>query len=221
MTHFEKTRVICAPLTAKRTNPFFFPYLIGAVFSLLLASSCKKDKQFIAPPPEPENPAVTIFNYGNRVIHYTGNGSLIDITGDGKGDVLFDLYLVGDPIEKTDKWRWTVVTSSRTYLAIDLLNEIPVLSKDSIIPLEDFEGYEWYPANEGNLMERKEHEDGRITWSGKWLNVTKKYIAVSPIIDGKRYNAWIEISTNSTAQTLTIHRAGVSKVPDVAIKAGK
>jgi hypothetical protein len=51
--------------------------------------------------------------------------------------------------------------------------------------------------------------------------VTKKYIAVSPTLEGKRYNAWIEISTNSTNQSLILHRAGVSKIPEVAIFAGK
>jgi hypothetical protein len=145
----------------------------------------------------------------------------VNLIGNEQPELLFDLYRVGDPIEKADKWMWTVVTGSRTYLAIDLQNEIPVLNSGNSIPVQNFGEYEWFPANEGNLMVRKESEDGSISWSGRWLNVAKKYIAVSPAQDGKRYNAWIEISTNSTTQSLILHRAGVSKIPDVAILAGK
>ena len=198
--------------------------LQGSLFMLLVAlvlftTSCKKDKQPL-PPPGNENPAITYINLGDREIHYTGQGILLDLTGDNRTDVLFDLYRVGDPIEKVDKWWWTIYTGRETFLAIDRDNEIPLLSKGNLIPFENFNEYEWWVANEGNLMERKEHEDGRIVWSGRWLNVTTKYVAVSILINGKRHNAWIEISTNNITQTLTIHRAGISKIPEVAIAAG-
>jgi hypothetical protein len=191
--------------------------LIAAVS--IFSTSCKKDKQTL-PPPEPGNPDITYIDLGNRVIHYTGQGVLLDLNGDNRTDVLFDLYRVGNAGERADKWWWTLVTTRETYLAIDTDNEIPLLSKGNLIPFENFNEYEWWVANEGNLMERKEFDDGRVTWSGRWLNVTKKYVAVSITIEGKRHNAWIEISTNSIAQTLTIHRAGISKIPEVAITAG-
>lgn len=215
--NYNRVQAICTP--SKK-----IPGLQGSLYLLLAAlvlftTSCKKDKKTL-PPPGNENPAITYVNLGNREIHYTGQGVLLDLTGDNRTDVLFDLYRVGDPVEKADKWWWTLVTSRETYLAISPENEIPLLSKGNLIPFENFNEYEWWVANEGNLMERKEHEDGRIAWSGRWLNVTAKYAAVSIMINGKRHNAWIEISTNNITQTLTIHRAGISKIPEVAIAAG-
>lgn len=222
MTHTKKNMAVCRAIkpTALVITPYYL-FITGLFVLVFLLSSCRKENVKPAPVPEPTAPEMKYYDLGNISLHYNGEGSAIDITGDGKADVLFDMYRVGDPVERADKWLWTVVTSSRTYLAIDPANDIPLLSKANDIPLDNFDNYEWFVANEGNLMQRKENENGHISWSGKWLNVNRKYIAVSPLIDGKRHNGWIEISTNSNTQTLTIHRAAISKEPGIAIKAGK
>lgn len=187
---------------------------------ILAGTGCKKDA-IPQPPATPEPPSVTYFDLGNRIVDGIRRGYPIDFTGDARIDVIFDIYLVGDPIEKADKLRWTIITSGHSYLPVRWDEAIPVFGKNNVIPFENFNAFEWYPACEILLMERKEFENGTILWSGDWLNVTKKYIPLSVTMLGKRHNAWIEISTDQDAQTLTVHRAGVGKIPEVSIIAGQ
>jgi hypothetical protein len=185
----------------------------------LLFSACSKDK-VILPPPVNEEPNIRYIDFGNREIVLGTDGVPLDLTGDNRTDVLFDLYLIGDGINMIDKWTWSIITSRFGYLPVSLDDALPVMEKGDNIPLENFNGFEWYVANEIILMQRFENLTGQISWGGQWMNAQKKYLPISLLIEGERYNGWIELSASTTDQKLTLHRAGLSKLPNTAIKAG-
>lgn len=185
---------------------------------LFMLASCGKEP--LPMPTAPPHPPMAHFPLHNKTIHYNGTGLTVDLSGDGRADVLFDVTRIGDPIAKADKWWFTVLTNRSTYIAVNPYNETPVMEKEDIIPINNFFGFEWYVANEALLMERREFENGNITWNGRWLNADRKYIPLSVIRDNRRYNGWVEVSGSERNGTLTLHQAAVSQLPDVAVKAG-
>jgi hypothetical protein len=144
----------------------------------------------------------------------------MDLDEDGFYDAFFDVQLVGDPIAKVDKMQWLFVTDINVRLAINAQEESPVKRRLDILPLEDFDGYEWYGLNELNLFERVETATGSISWRGNWRQAVRQYLPVQIVKGGKRYNGWFEVTADTPGERLIVHRAAISTEPEKPVRAG-
>jgi hypothetical protein len=69
-------------------------------------------------------------------------------------------------------------------------------------------------------MQKVIPENGAIRWEGIWKDKEKKYLPFQVMRNDGVYAGWLEISTNTQTEKAIIHRAGISKKPNVAVKAG-
>jgi hypothetical protein len=195
-----------------------FPALIGTA----LFFSCSKEP-LVQPgptPPPPVNPAMRYIDFQDYPVEYFNRALVMDLDEDGRFDAFFDVQLVGDPIAKVDKLQWLLVTDIHVRLAMNAQEESPVKKKSDILPVDDFEGYEWYGLTELNLFERVESVNGSITWRGNWKQAVKDYLPVQMLKNGKRYNGWIEVTADIPGQRMIVHRAAISKEPEKPVRAG-
>ncbi|MCU0380905.1 MAG: hypothetical protein MUE58_06910 [Chitinophagaceae bacterium] len=193
--------------------------LIAAMFTTMLVS-CGKDP--VEPEtPVPANPEIRYIQFLDYSVRYAQRGLTFDLDEDGKIDGFFSVQLVGDPINKVDKRQWLVVTDEHILLPINYIEQAPVKRKGDLIPLQDFEGYQWWGLNEVTLIERAEFANGNIIWRGNWQGATRQYLPVQVVKNGLRYNGWFEISADVPGERIIIHRAGISKEPEKPVFAGR
>lgn len=192
------------------------------LFLLILATGCNEKDQVLPPQnPQPvpvEN--VRITDLGNQVVNTANPAIHVDLTGDGRPDLLFGIMLVGDPIYKVDKTRFIVVTNSFTALPVSSQEQVLPFLKGQSIPLNAFGEYEWYNAVEIELFKKTEQVNGHFSWDGNWLGANKWYLPVQFWKNGGRYNAWIELSVDQANARMIVHLCGVSIQPEKAILAG-
>ncbi|HSK14163.1 MAG TPA: hypothetical protein VK907_13175 [Phnomibacter sp.] len=194
--------------------------LLVLLFAVLFTASCKKEK-VIPPVHKPEEITYKYFDLKDHQIPWWGSNMAIDVNGDKKAELFFTKQLVGDAINKVDKRQWLITSNFYTYLPVNAMETIPVLEKDSNIPFSNFNGYNWYNASSIVLIERVEDIHGHFTWNGAWLNHQKKFLPFQVLEGHKRYNGWVEISTDQYAEQIILHRAAISNAPNVDIIAGK
>jgi hypothetical protein len=200
-------------------KPIFIPFLIVVVLATL---GCNKTP--LAPPaplPIPADPAMDYLGLNDIVIAYGRPGKAVDLNKDNRNDLFFGVQLVGDPISKTDKRQFLVVSSIYTSLPVTVNEQVAPHLKDAAIPLGNYSNANWYNASEIVLVERVETVNGQISWQGNWLTSQKQYLPVQLLKEDKRFNGWVEVSFDQMNQQLILHRAAVSKLPETEIKAGR
>jgi hypothetical protein len=187
----------------------------------LLATACSKpiDIQPVTPAPG-YNQQIRYTNLNNREVLFARNATVLDVNQDGQYDLIFGTQLVGDPIYQVDKRQFLASAHIDTYIPVNFAEQFPALSFGQQIPLLDFNGYTWYNASSSILMERWEDVRGNITWRGNWLAATSKYLPIQIHKNSRRYNGWVELTVDHTAQKIVLHRMAVHTIPETAIRAG-
>ncbi len=190
------------------SNRFLF-IVLGCLF---LLGSCKKENDI------PANYSVEFFDLQNAAVKYQQPVTL-DFTKDGNTDFSFGVLLVGDPVLQRDRYQFYVSSRVKTNLLNDTNDESPMLNKGDKIGL-NHEGYTWYEVSAIVLAE-KIVTNQSTTWSGRWTNANHKYLPVQIEREGKLFNGWIEVSFNKTEEKIILHKAALSKFPNVSIRAGE
>lgn len=181
--------------------------------------SCKKETVNVMPC-LPAQTEMTYINLHEKVVKRNAPAIVLDLNLDGQYDLVFGVQLVGDPLLMVDKTQFLVSSSFYTNLPINTNEEILPLSKLTTIPLSSFNGHTWYNVGSTVLMEKVEDIHSAITWNGVWKNVAYKYLPIQVTQNDKRYNGWVELSTNTQDQQLILHRAALSKFPEKEVQAG-
>jgi hypothetical protein len=191
------------------------------ILSFFAFSSCKKEP--VVQPPIPIQPPVEEMlytNLSNAEVKYMKPGVWIDLNNDNRADVLFEVMRIGDAINKYDRFMFNIVTSIRVNVPVNINDQIPVFLKNAIIPLEDFDGNNWYGGSEIDLIQKSLFDNGSVFWRGNWLTAKQAYLPLQIIIEGKRHNGWIELTADQENEKIILHRAAISKAPEKIIKAG-
>jgi hypothetical protein len=205
------------PKLLKMKKHLFTLFLIGLVGT----TACKKEKIEIPPAPLPTPEVEMVYtNLNNAEVKYMQPGVWIDLNKDNRADVLFEVMRVGDHINRYDRFLYNIVTSIRVNVPVNINEQIPVFLKNATIPLENFDGINWYGGSEIDLIQKALFENGSVSWRGNWLTAERAYLPVQIIIEGKRHNGWIELTADTQNERLIIHRAAISKEAEKQIKAG-
>ena len=183
----------------------------------MTAVSCDKDSQ------ETEVPPVTMeyFSLNDKEIKANAPGFSIDVNHDGRKDLAFTTQLVGDPLFQVDKLQFLVSTNIQVNLPVNSSEEIPIMSKGASIMLENFNGYEWFELSSILLVQKVLSNTAPPVWEGPWRNAAHKYLPYQVLVNGKRFNGWVELTVDITGQRIILHKAAVSTIPDKIIKAGE
>nr|MCU0405313.1 hypothetical protein [Chitinophagaceae bacterium] len=188
-------------------------------FFMIFGTSCSKDPLPVETPPPAEAETI-ITDLNNMEIPFWGRIETIDFEGDRFPEFIFEIVPVGDAINQLDKFCYNVKSTRFTSLPVNEMNEVPHVSHGVQIPLTDFKGYEWWPGNEITLVRKVVSQNGSSWWEGNWKDKEKKYLPFQVLRNDGIYAGWLEISTNTLAEKTIIHRAGISKKPNTAVKAG-
>lgn len=189
--------------------------------TLVAATACKKPKNEIPPAPLPTPEVEMVYtNLNNAQVKYMQPGVWIDLNNDNRADVLFEVIRVGDHINRYDRLLFNIATSIRVNVPVNVHEQIPVFQKNTIIPLDNFEGINWYGGSEIELIHKAIFENGLVLWRGNWLTAERAYLPVQIFINGKRHNGWIEITADVDNERLILHRAAISQLAEKHIKAG-
>lgn len=199
-----------------------FPYMqktLLLITAFLALTACKKTE---IPAPTPEPPSeLRYVDLGGYVVHFGGAPKLLDIDQDGQDDMLLGYRLVGDPLYRVDKKQWLAVTDIRTRLAVNGVEQSPMLRKQDLLPVESFGGYTWYAASSIILMERVEDIASRIQWNGSFRDADRHYLPIQQVRNGLRYNGWVELSADTAGQRLILHRAAIARTGERPVVAGQ
>jgi hypothetical protein len=197
-------------------------FLSGFVMlSFIAFTSCKKDQIVHAPVPNPEPVVEMLYTDLNSAeVKYSPSGIWVDLDNDNRPEVLFEVMLVGDFVNKKDMYKFNIVTSIRASVPVSSSEQIPVFQKGAIIRIEGFDGTNWYVGSEITLMEKVIFENRAVVWRGNWLTVQKSYLPVQLNKNGRWHNGWIELTADHQKEKLILHRAAISKEPEKTIKAG-
>jgi hypothetical protein len=191
------------------------------VIFLIVLASCKKDPVLQPPVPIPEPLTEMLYtNLNNAEVKYSPSGVWVDLDNDNRPDILFEVMLVGDFINKKDMYRFNIVTSIRTNVPVNSNEQIPAFQKGALITMANLAGTNWYGASEITLMEKVVFANNAVVWQGNWLTVQKSYLPVQLYRNGKWHNGWIELTADQQNEKLILHRAAISKEPEKIIKAG-
>jgi hypothetical protein len=188
--------------------------IIPALAFVLALTSCKKeDRETIV---APSQPAVIYTDWGKEV-RYRQSQSL-DIDQDGVTDFTFNVLHVGDPVLQRDRIQFYAHSGIGRNLLNDAADHSPVLNQSDLVS-PSHPGYTWYELSAIVLTE-KIITDNASYWDGLWKNASHQYLPLQVVKEGRTYHGWIELSMDTAAERLTIHRSGLSTEADVAVKAG-
>lgn len=192
-------------------------YLTIVIPFLTFCNSCTK--KHIAPT-QPAEPAMLYFNLNNKVLKPHQNSVNVDVNADGRKDLFFSVWLIGDPIAQQDKWAYVVSSDLYTLLPINEQEEVPVMNSYTLIPKNSFSGYDWWGASAVMLVQKVISIDSPDYWEGHWLQATKKYLPFQVVVNTKPYAGWIELSVDTANEQIILHRGAVCAQPNITIKAG-
>ncbi len=191
------------------------------IIIVVITASCKKEPA-TKPLPQPLPVVEMVYTYlNNREVKYQQNGVTLDVNKDGRADLLFDAYVIGDPLNVVDKRQYYVLSSGSTALPVNINEQVPPLNLNDVITLGNFNGNSWHAASEIVLMERNLFGNGTIVWRGNWLDLQKKYLPFQILSNNQRYNGWVELSADKTGERLVLHRMAISKQPEKVVRAGE
>lgn len=188
---------------------------------VVFATACKEKDVFPMPHPvDPSTPEMIYQDLNNKTVKYGQADVSIDLNQDGKKDIWFGTLLVGDHILKLDRVQFLAYTNIYTRLAVDINEHTPRFSHGDVIPVDNFNGYEWWGFTELNLVEKVIPAANPFFWRGTWYDVKRKYIAVQVTVNNQPYNGWVEISHDPVSETVVLHKSAVCKIPQTAVRAG-
>lgn len=185
-----------------------------AIFTLAFLAGCQKD-EIIKPVIDPEMQYTDLHDSvvsSNQFVN-------VDIDADGKRDFSFETLLVGDPILQRDRLQFYANSKIGTNLMNDENDQSPVMQKGELISLNP-SGYTWWEISAIVLAEKIDPLVGSPYWDGPWKNASHKYLPVQVKKNELIYQGWIELSMNTEAGQLILHKAAISREAGKNIKAG-
>jgi hypothetical protein len=181
---------------------------------VLVFISCSKDD---SPVPATE---MVYTNLQDKAVKHNEPATLIDLNQDGTNDIIFGTIAVGDPVNQLDKWQYRIGSDIETRLAVNAEEQVPMMNKDQRIPVQGFNGFTWYEASSIVLMQKNISNKLPVFWSGIWVNANRRYLPVQVKKAGKKYNGWIELSTDINQEKIILHKAAITKEPEKDALAG-
>ena len=195
-------------------------YLAIVLIATTLFLSCKKNDARRIPLPTDPAEEITYTDLHEKEIKYNEPATIIDIDQDNTTDLIFSVWLVGDPVLKQDKQQFRISSGINTSMAVNVNEEVPAMVKNDLIPIANFNGYNWFKVSSIILVQRIENENGVISWHGNWQGAVKKYLPLQLEKNNQRYNGWVELTVDTANQKLVLHRLAMSKKSEKNIKAG-
>ena len=181
-----------------------------------LASSCQKND---SKPNPVDFPRMEIKNLHDAEIA-EGQFQLLDLDQDGTNDIIFNTWLIGDPLDQEDELLFFAGSSTSTSLLVDHNNGSPRFSTGDVISVSGIAGHDWYAVSQVELALRNTGLTGNPYWELQWKDATHKFLGVQVRRNGRLYNGWVELSMNAQQSKLILHRMAISTEPDRNVKAG-
>jgi hypothetical protein len=188
----------------------FFLFIVPALFFF----SCKKSE--VVPKPS-THPVMRCKDLQNAEVIVSHSQS-VDIDNDGTKDFAFSVLLVGDPILQRDRLQFIAHSKIDDNLLNNDEDQSPVLNRYDLIS-ETHQGYQWYEISAIVLAE-KITTMTNVFWEGLWKNALHKYLPVQIKRNNKLYHGWIELSFDTAAEKLILHRSAISTEAGKDVKAG-
>jgi hypothetical protein len=193
-----------------------------AIATTMLAACRKDNLSFPNPknPPANTQPEMIYTDLQNRELKFR-QSQLIDLDKDGTNDIIFATWYVGDPVEHEDEILFFAGSYTHSNLLIHGDNQSTAFKQGDIISVNNYNGHNWYQVAQAELALKNTGEHKPPYWEGSWKQVSHKYLAVQVVKQDRRYNGWIEISFDTVAEKLVLHKAAICKEAEKSIIAGK
>lgn len=188
--------------------------ILALAVLVIVISSCKKT-EVIEPVLLPEMKYIPL----NDAEISAGTWKGVDVDEDGMSDFYFNTLLVGDPLLQQDKLQFYANSRIEDYLLNNESEQTPGLYKNEIINIQ-YPGYEWNHISAIILAEKVTGMTEPPFWRGNWKDALHRYLPIRINRNGQSFLGWIELSFHSETEKLILHRAALSKIPDLAVKAG-
>jgi hypothetical protein len=189
----------------------------AVLFIFVLSISCRKEPCKNDPPAA--HPDMQYHDLKDIVIRFNQH-KMLDLDGDHNSDLLFSTMLVGDPVLQRDRRQYSVSADLNVNLSINNSEETMMLTKDAVVTIRNFEGYNWWNGNTAVLAEKIIERSGNEYWQGNWKNSSHQYLPVQVMKNNLRYNGWVELSFDTNDGYVTLHRSALCKEAEKEIKAG-
>lgn len=190
-------------------------FFLFAAMVIVLFSSCKRIDVEITIPED-----MTYVNLNNRTVAFQQGPVVLDLDHNYENDLIFSVWLVGDPILEQDKRQFRVSSGIHTRLAVNANEETPVMGVGDMIYLSSFNGYNWYEVSSIILVQRVEGMYGPIFWTGNWQTAYHRYLPFQLVKNNQRYNGWVELTVDLEQEKIILHKAAYSNLPERKIRAG-
>jgi len=192
-----------------------YKYFILA--GLIAVSACHKTP--VTTPPPPAGPEMDYSNFNDTTIAF-GKYFSGDPDHNGIKDFSFYTLLVGDPILQRDYRQYQLAVAFQTSLPVDSNEQTPLLAKNAVISAGSPSGYNWYNASDITLARKVIGSTEAPFWEGAWKNANHQYVAIQINRNNLLYYGWLEISFDTMAGKLIVHRGAVCKEAGKEAKAG-
>lgn len=189
--------------------------LLTLTLAVLLLSSCDKE---VCEEPGLLHPRMQYTDLQNFEVKY-GTTKRVDVDGNGTTDYYFETLLVGDALGQRDRLQFYADSRIDTYLPVNESEQVPQLSTGDMVKAQ-YNTYTWYEISAIVLAEKITPVTGQPYWEGPWKNVSHKFLPIMIRKDGQRYYGWIELSFDTAAEKMILHRAAIASEADKEVKAG-
>jgi hypothetical protein len=183
---------------------------------LIFLSACEKNP--VCEEPASPLPTMRYTDLQNFEIKY-GTYKRVDVDGDGKTDFYFETLLLGDALGQRDRLQFYADSKIDTYLPVNESEEVPRLSSGDWVKVEH-PGHTWYEISAIVLAEKVMPLNGDNYWDGMWKGAAHKFLPIMIKKGELRYYGWIELSFDTTAEKMILHRAAISLEANKEVKAG-
>ena len=83
-----------------------------------------------------------------------------------------------------------------------------------------YPSYDWYEVSAIVLAEKITPVNGEPYWQGPWKNVAHKFLPVMIRKEDKSYYGWIELSFDTAAEKMILHRVAICTEANREVKTG-
>lgn len=189
--------------------------LLSLALLLVLLSSCDKE---VCEEPGLLHPRMQYTDLHNFEVKY-GTAKRVDVDGNGTTDYYFETLLVGDALGQRDRLQFYADSRIETYQPVNESEQVPMLFPGDMVKAQ-YPGYTWYEITAIVLAEKITPVTGQPYWDGPWKNVAHKFLPIMIRKEGLRYYGWIELSFDTAAEKMILHRAAIALDPNKEVKAG-
>lgn len=117
-------------------------------------------------------------------------------------------------------YRYCIQSSIHSYFPVKD-EAAPILNKGSLIAEDSFADYEWYNVSSLMLAQKVVTVSSPPFWEGTWRQVKHHFLPVRLSSSNQYFYGWVELSFDTAGEKTILHRAGISRQPDKAVKAGQ